>query len=63
MTQCLINSLYWHKDLESYYNQDPDLFLNIAEMVAYECLLKWDGKVRDSDEFEDDIRKWYKAIQ
>ena len=63
LTQCLINSLYWHKDLESYYNQDPDLFLNIAEMVAYECLLKWDGKVRDSDEFEDDIRKWYKAIQ
>ena len=63
LTQCLINSLYWHKDLESHYNQDPDLFLNIAEMVAYECLLKWDGKVRDSDEFEDDIRKWYKAIQ
>lgn len=56
-------TLRWYGDLNSYYNQDPDLFINIASMVAYEHILKNNGKLPPVDDVRNDIRKWYKSIQ
>jgi hypothetical protein len=57
-------TLNWHKDLQSYYNQDPDLFRNITRMVAYEHIQNNNGKIPSSpDDVIADIRKWYEFIQ
>ena len=59
------NTLRWHKDLEAYYNQDPELFKDIASMVATDPVVKCNGVLNnvDPDEVRNGIRKWYKAIQ
>ena len=59
------NTLRWHKDLEAYYNQDPELFKDIASMVATDPVVKCNGVLNnvDDDEVRNGIRKWYKAIQ
>ena len=61
----IVNTLRWHKDLEAYYNQDPELFKDIASMVATDPVVKCNGVLNnvDDDEVRNGIRKWYKAIQ
>ena len=65
MVNTIENTLRWHKDLEAYYNQDPELFKDIASMVATDPVVKCNGVLNnvDDDEVRNGIRKWYKAIQ
>ena len=59
----IVNSIYNYKDLEGYKNQDADMFNLITEMVAYEQILKNNGKLPPLDDVLDGIRKWYNSIQ
>ena len=59
----IVNSIYNYKDLEGYKNQDANMFNLITEMVAYEQILKNNGKLPPLDDVLDGIRKWYKSIQ
>ena len=59
----IVNSIYNYKDLEGYKNQDANMFNLITEMVAYEQILKNNGKLPPLDDVLGGIRKWYKSIQ
>ena len=59
----IVNSIYNYKDLEGYKNQDADMFYLITEMVAYEHILKNNGKLPPLEDVVDGIRKWYNSIQ
>ena len=59
----IVNSIYNYKDLENYKNQDANMFNLITEMVAYEQILKNNGKLPPLDDVLGGIRKWYKSIQ
>lgn len=55
--------LKYHEDLKCYKNQDANMYNLITEMVAYEQILKNNGKLPPLADVYDGIMYWYKSIQ
>ena len=52
-----------HEDLKCYKNQDANMYNLITEMVAYEQILKNNGKLPPLNDVYEGIMYWYKSIQ
>ena len=52
-----------YEDLKCYKNQDANMYNLITEMVAYEQILKNNGKLPPLNDVYEGIMYWYKSIQ